>query len=250
MLPALPRPLLLAHRGASAYAPENTLAAFQLAMQQGAHGVELDAKLSADGFIVVMHDASVDRTTNGHGRVNELPLAALRELDAGIRADAGYHGEKIPTLAETLETLGNRAIVNIELTNYSSPRDRLPELAAALVERMGLQSSVLFSSFLPANLHRVRRALPHARVAMLAWQGLPGSIGRGWIGRRAAPEIVHPYRGDICPEYIHREHARGRRVHGWTVNSPLEAKSLLQMGIDGLISDDPPGMLRVMEEVR
>ncbi|MRR52715.1 MAG: glycerophosphoryl diester phosphodiesterase, partial [Rhodocyclaceae bacterium] len=76
MLSALPKPLLLAHRGASAYAPENTLAAFQLALQQGAHGVELDAKLSADGAIVVMHDASVDRTTNGSGKVKELPLAA------------------------------------------------------------------------------------------------------------------------------------------------------------------------------
>ncbi|HWQ04554.1 MAG TPA: glycerophosphodiester phosphodiesterase family protein [Longilinea sp.] len=250
MLYELPKPLLLAHRGASAYAPENTLAAFQLAMQQGAHGVELDAKLSADGEIMVMHDASVDRTTNGSGKVNELSLAALRELDASFHSDGKYPGQKIPTLAETLEALGRNAFVNIELTNYSSPRDRLPEMAAALVEKMDLRSIVLFSSFLPGNLHRVRRMLADARVAMLAYPGIMGWIGRGWIGRRAAPEIVHPYRDDIKPEYIQHEHRFGRRIHAWTVDSPNEAKTFLLMGIDGLISDDPPAMLRVIEDVR
>ncbi len=249
MLAALPKPLLLAHRGASACAPENTLAAFRLALQQGAHGVELDAKLSADGAMVVMHDASVDRTTNGRGKVKELPLAALRELDAGFHAADAYRGEKIPTLVEVLETLGKRGIVNIELTNYSSPGDRLPELAAALVAHMDLQATVTFSSFFPTNLHRVRAVLPQARVAMLAYRGALGWFGRGWIGRRAAPEIVHPHSADILPDYVRREHAVGRRVHAWTVNSPQEARALLWMGVDGLISDDPPAMLRVMEEV-
>ncbi|GAP14231.1 glycerophosphoryl diester phosphodiesterase [Longilinea arvoryzae] len=249
MLSELPKPLLLAHRGASAYAPENTLAAFELALRQGAHGVELDAKLSADRQIVVMHDASVNRTTDGSGRVNKLPLAALRELDAGVRSTSNYHGQKIPTLAETLETLGDRAIVNIELTNYTSPCDPLPELAAELVERMNLQSNVLFSSFLPANLYRVQRVLPHARVAILAYQGALGRLGRGWIGRRAAPEFVHPYRKDINPAYIHSEHKRGRRIHAWTIDSLTEARAFLSMGGDGLISDNPPLMLQAMEEV-
>ena len=250
MLYELPKPLLLAHRGASAYAPENTLAAFQLAIQQGAHGVELDAKLSSDGEIMVMHDASVDRTTNGSGKVNELPLADLRELDASFHSDGKFPGQKIPTLAETLETLSRNVYVNIELTNSSSPRDRLPEMAAALVEKMSLQSSVLFSSFLPGNLHRVKHVMPDARVAMLAYPGIMGWIGRGWIGRRAAPAIVHPYREDVGPDYIEREHRFGRRIHAWTVDSPNEAKAFLLMGIDGLISDDPPAMLRVIEELR
>lgn len=249
MLPVLPKPLLLAHRGASAYAPENTLAAFRLAMQQGAHGVELDVKLSADGEMVVMHDASVDRTTNGSGKVKEMPLAALRELRAPGRFADQYPDEPIPTLLEVLESLGHQAIINIELTNYSSPRDHLPELAANLVDRLGMQANVLFSSFLPANLQRVRRILPQARVAVLALQGLAGWPGRGWIGRRAAPEILHPHHADITPALVQREHARGRRVHAWTVNSSAEARALLLMGVDGLISDDPPAILRVMEEV-
>lgn len=249
MLPTLPKPLLLAHRGASAYAPENTLAAFQLAMQQGAHGVELDAKLSADGEIVVMHDASVDRTTDGRGKVNELPLAALRELQAAGRFRDRFPNERIPTLVEVLETLGSQALINIELTNYSSQRDGLPELAAELVESMDLQANVLFSSFLPANLKRVRRRLPQARVAILALPGLAGWPGRGWFGRRAAPEIVHPHHSDVSPEFVRQEHARGRRVHTWTVNDPNAARAFLLMGVDGLISDDPPALLKVMEEM-
>jgi glycerophosphoryl diester phosphodiesterase len=249
MLPPLPKPLLLAHRGASACAPENTLAAFQLAMQQGAHGVELDAKLSADGEMVVMHDDSVDRTTNGCGKVNELPLAALRELRPGGRFSDRFPEEKIPTLIEVLETLGRQAIINIELTNYSSPRDGLPELAAGLVERMEMQANVLFSSFLPANLKRVRRRLPQARVAILALPGLAGWPGRGWFGRSAAPEIVHPHHSNVTPTFVQQEHARGRRVHAWTVNDPRAARAFLLMGIDGLISDDPPAVLKVMEEL-
>jgi len=249
MLPTLPKPLLLAHRGASAYAPENTLAAFQLAMQQGAHGVELDAKLSADGEIVVMHDASVDRTMEGRGKVNELSLAALREFKAGGRFSDRFPNERIPTLVEVLETLGSRALINIELTNYSTSRDGLPELAADLVEKMDLQATVLFSSFLPANLKRVRHKLPQARVAILALPGLAGWPGRGWLGRQAAPDIVHPHHSDITPGFVRQEHARGRRVHTWTVNDPRAARAFLLMGIDGLISDDPPAMLQVMEEL-
>ena len=101
-------PLIFAHRGASAHAPENTLAAFELAFQQNADVIELDSKLSADGHVVVIHDQSVDRTTNGFGRVSELTLAGLRELDAGSHFSATFHGEQIPTLVEVLEIFAGR----------------------------------------------------------------------------------------------------------------------------------------------
>ncbi|NMC78815.1 MAG: glycerophosphodiester phosphodiesterase, partial [Chloroflexi bacterium] len=91
-------PMLFAHRGASADAPENTLAAFRLAVDENADGIELDAKLSADGQVVVIHDQSVDRTTDGHGRVGQLTLAQLKELDAGSSFSPGFAGERIPTL--------------------------------------------------------------------------------------------------------------------------------------------------------
>lgn len=118
------RPILLGHRGAKNYAPENTLAAFTLALEQGADGVELDAKLSADGVVVVHHDAMLDRTTDGKGPLARHTFAQLRELDAGSFFSEKFRGEKIPTLEEVFETVGKRAVVNVELTNYSTPFDR------------------------------------------------------------------------------------------------------------------------------
>src|SRR5512141_2609782 len=100
MLENFPKPFLLAHRGASTHAPENTLPAFELALEEGADGVELDAKLSADGKVVVIHDATVDRTTDGHGRVSELSLQELKALDAGASFGDRFRGVRIPTLDE------------------------------------------------------------------------------------------------------------------------------------------------------
>src|SRR3990170_7761080 len=127
------RPLIFAHRGASAYAPENTLAAFRLALDQGADGIELDAKLSADGEIVVIHDQTVDRTTPRKGRVDQLTLSELRKLDAGSWKGDVFSGEKIPALAEVFSAVGGKLKINVELTNYSSPQDGLANKVLALV---------------------------------------------------------------------------------------------------------------------
>ena len=136
------RPLILGHRGASAYAPENTLAAFRLAREQGADGIELDAKLSADGFVVVMHDTTVDRTTNGTGKVSALTYYELRQLDAGSWYNQKYRGEPIPTLEDVFSAVGRDLLVNVELTNYTTLADALPEKVAALVIKMDLEKQV------------------------------------------------------------------------------------------------------------
>src|SRR5512145_3196062 len=123
MLASLPKPLIFAHRGASAHAPENTLAAFELAIAQNADALELDVKLSADGHAVVIHDTTVDRTTGSEGRVKDLSLAELRSLDAGTFFSEKYSGERIPTMEEVFESVGKRILINVELTNSNSPRD-------------------------------------------------------------------------------------------------------------------------------
>ena len=143
----LNKPKIFAHRGASAYAPENTMAAFSLAVHQGADAIELDAKLSADGYVVVMHDDTVDRTTNGTGRVSSLSLAELQKLDAGSKFPPLFKSEKVPTLEEVYETLGRKILINVELTNYSTPMDDLPDKVIALVKKFNLEERVLLSSF-------------------------------------------------------------------------------------------------------
>ena len=138
MLPDLPSPAIFAHRGASAYAPENTLAAFELAVRQGANAIELDLKLTADGHVVVIHDLTVDRTTDGSGRVGDLPLAAIQELDAGYHFDQTFSGERIPTLEQVLEALYKKTLINIEIANYGSPLDDLPEKTCHLIKLISL----------------------------------------------------------------------------------------------------------------
>jgi glycerophosphoryl diester phosphodiesterase len=148
----LPRPTVFAHRGASAHAPENTLAAFQLALSQGAPAIELDAMLCADGQVVVIHDDTVDRTTNGLGKVRQMPLAAIKELDAGTSFASTFKSEKIPTLLEVFETLGHEIFINIEIKNYAYPLDDLPTHVASLVQKFNLSDYALFSSFNPLAL--------------------------------------------------------------------------------------------------
>ncbi len=234
-----PRPLVLAHRGASAHAPENTLLAFELALKQGAHGIELDAKLSADGEVVVIHDASVERTTNGQGQVSQLNLTALRELDAGSFFSDQFQSEKIPTLAEVFETFGKHAIINVELTNYKTPRDRLADRVCELVQRFGLQDSVLFSSFLPSNLTRTRSLLPDTPRGLLALGGWMGWWARSFGFNFGDYQALHPGLGDATPQQVARVHRLKRRIHVWTVNSAEDMRRLIGRGVDGIITDDP-----------
>jgi glycerophosphoryl diester phosphodiesterase len=233
------RPLIFAHRGASVTAPENTLAAFLLALEQGADGIELDAKLTADGEVVVIHDQTVNRTTDGSGRVNQLTLAQLRHLDAGIRKGIVFKGQKIPTLAQVFEAVGNKLIINIELTNYDSPEDGLPEKTVALIRNYQLEESVLCSSFLPSNLAAIRKSLPRVPLAILARPGPAGSINRSSQSRPAAPDFLHTHFLDVNRQLIDRERAAGRQITAWTVNLPMVMRKLIRAGVFGIISDNP-----------
>jgi glycerophosphoryl diester phosphodiesterase len=248
MLTFLHQPILFAHRGASAHAPENTLAAFELALAQQADAIELDVKLSADGHAVVIHDATVDRTTGVHGRVRDLTLAQLKSLDAGSFFSEKYKGEKIPTLEEVFEAVGNRTFINVELTNYSTPRDPLVESVCLLVKRFGLQERVLFSSFFGFNLTKAHRLVPEVPRGLLAVEGWVGAWARSFgfmFGRYAA---LHPNMADVTPQQIQRVHRLQRRVHVWTVNAADDMRRLFQWGVDGIFTDDPQLAVQVRGE--
>jgi len=247
LLYELPQPVIFAHRGSSAYAPENTLAAFRKAAEQGADAIELDVKLSLDGEVMVMHDPTVDRTTDGKGAVNSLSLADLKTLDAGSHFDIEFMGEPVPTLDEVLEEVGRQLFINIELTNYTSPRDELPDKALELVMKHDLLDRVLFSSFHPMNLYRIRRLNPDALVALLALPGKAGRLARGWVGRLFSPKILHPNVDDVGGELLRRKKARSRRVHVWTVNDLQDIRRLADAGANGIITDDPCLALKVRE---
>ena len=228
----------MAHRGASAHAPENTLAAFELAYQQGAPSIELDACLTADRQVIVIHDNSLDRTTNGRGPVKNQPLAALRELDAGAWFGPQFKGEKIPTLEQVFETVGKKLFINVELKNYSTPADGLVDEVVKLVLKHNLADRILFSSFLPPNLTRSAKLLPQTPRGQLIEGGRTG-----WWQRLAANfmalQAENPYFEDVTAGMVKRAHARKRRILTWTVDDPAEMRRLRAIGVDAVITDDP-----------
>ncbi len=244
MLKDLPLPSVFAHRGASAHAPENTLAAFKLAHEQGADGIEFDVKLTKDGQVVAFHDPSLARTSNGTGRISEYTLEALKQLDAGSWFNEKFRGERIPTLAEIFETVGSQLFMNIELTNYATPFDSLVEKVAELVKRYRQEEHVIYSSFFPHNLIRAAQLTPGLPRGQLALPGPAGWWQRRW-GRFLSIQAEHPYSQDVSAQNVDRAHHLGRRVYVWTVNNPTEMLRLQALGVDGIFTDDPQLALSV-----
>jgi len=246
MFENFPNPVLFAHRGASAHAPENTLPAFELALQQGADGVELDVKLTSDGHVIVMHDPTVDRTTDGHGCVRDLSLADFRKLDAGGWHSEAYRGTKVPTLDEVFGTIGKRCVINVELTNYTTPRDALVEKVCALVERHTLQDRILFSSFFAGNLKKAAALLPSVPRGLLALDGWKGAWARSFGFMFGDYQAMHPYITDVNAPQVSRVHQLKRRIHVWTANSVEEVTRLKNWGVDGIFTDDPQTAVRAL----
>lgn len=250
MLTTLPQPVIFAHRGASAHAPENTLAAFELALAQNADAIELDVKLSADRQAVVIHDSTVDRTTGVHGLVKDLSFAELRSLDAGAFFSEGYRGEKIPSLEEVFEAVGKRTFINVELTNYNTPRDPLVETVCILVKKFGLQERVLFSSFLASNLSKARTFLPEVPGGLLALNGFLGAWARSFGFNFGRYQALHPYLKDVTLQQVRRVHRLNRRIHVWTVNAGDDMRRLFHWGVDGIFTDDPQLAVQLRSEAK
>ena len=239
-------PLVIAHRGASAYRPENTLAAYTLALEQRADMIEIDLHLSRDGAIVIAHDAELARL-GGEGVIGDRSLEELKQLDAGQGGDG--HAT-IPTLDEVLDAFGPRAPFNLELK--AAPGGTYPGLEAATleaVERRGLLDKTLFSSFHDEILEELRRLSPAARLAVLVdpRQAEP----RRMLERADAlgAEAVNPHFSLASPECIRDAHAAGLAVNAYTVDDPGLMQGLMDNGIDGLFTNCPD-TLRALVDAR
>ncbi len=235
-------PLVIAHRGASLQAPENTLRAFRLAADLRADAIEMDAKLSADKHVVIHHDLTLERTTNGKGRVSSLRLDELKRLDAGKKFDISYSEERIPTLEEVIELVGDRLLFNIELTNYASPFDNLPEVVINIIRKYGIQSKVLISSFNPIALIRVRKIASDMMCGLLLKSSEPRWM-RKLLRRVVTYNAIHPSYDLIDNEFMQTSIASGELVNTWTVNDREKIVEMLELGVHGIITDDP-GLVR------
>ena len=241
------KPLNIAHQGASADAPGNTLAAFRLALEMGADGFELDIMLSTDGYLVVIHDDTVDRTTDGRGPVRQKTLAELKALDAGVRFGARFAGERIPTLQEVFDLVaGNRAFVNVELKADSLKSDGLEEKLVALIRRYDLGERLLISSFNPFALWRVRRLTPDLPLALLYAENMPVHLRNRWFAFLSRPEALNPGLRMATQEHVRWAKSKGYRLYVWTVDEEPEMRRLIALGVDGIMTNKPDLLRQVL----
>jgi len=233
------RPWVVAHRGFSARYPENTMLAFAAATDAGADMIELDVGLSADRVPVVIHDETLDRTTDGEGPVAARTLAELERLDAGAWFAPEFAGERIPTLEAVLARFGGRVALNVELKpdafEAGAPPDALEAQVHALVVRFGLRESVLLSSFDP----RYRPRVPELAFGALFEGPLPADA--------PLTDVVacHPAAEHLRADDVRRV---ARPVLPWTVNDPDEMRRLIAWGVAGMFTDDPKLLRRIVDE--
>ena len=234
--------LLLAHRGASADAPENTLEAFAEAVRQGADGVELDAMVCGSGEVVVCHDEHLERLAGLPWEVRRTPYWKLQRADVGSRL--GFAPARIPLLTEVLELLPARMLVNIELKCERVEDDGLSVKVAELVRSRGLEERVVVSSFNALCLVRLARAAPELRRGYLIdpdkrWW--PQAWG---IAPLVSSHSVHPFASACTPARMRVWREAGLQVAAWTVDDPAEAERLRQLGVRYLITNRPGAMRR------
>jgi glycerophosphoryl diester phosphodiesterase len=242
----LDRPLNFAHRGASYEAPANTLAAFLLAVELGADGIELDVHLSKDGEAVVVHDFTLEATTDGEGLVRNKTLAELKELDAGIWFDPAFIGQRIPTLQEVIDAVGDRLLFNIELKTASVRDDGLAAVVVRTIEENHLLDRVVVSSFNPLAIRWIKRLNPWVPVGLLYAPDMPFLLRRPWLQRLLRPEALHPHYTLVDGEYVRRARKRGCRVHVWTADDPGEMWQLMRMDVDLIITNRPDLLRQVL----
>jgi glycerophosphoryl diester phosphodiesterase len=235
------KPLVIAHRGASGHRPENTLSAYELAVEQGADMIEVDLHRTRDGAVVVTHDEEL-AGIGGRGEIADATLAEVRALDAG-------GGERVPILAELLDGYGERIGLNLVLKRGT--RAEYPELEAetlAALESRGLLDRVLFSSFYDPVLRRLRALSPAARIGLLISRRYPqGAVDRA---KSLGAEALHPEVALVTPQLVGEAHAAGLAVYAYTVDRTEEMERLLGLGVDGLFTNFPDRLRRIVDAPR
>ncbi len=236
--------MVIGHRGASKYAPENTISAFKLAIEQGADALELDVQQSADGELVVIHDNELDRTTNGIGWLGFYNFADLKQLDAGSWFDPLYKREKLPTLKETITTARERGVgTYIELKDpalYPGMAQRVADLLAA--EGWTRPGQGIVISFDHAAISALRALNPELTLGVLfgPWRG-PHWATAASLQAIGNPQLVLPHWASVLrdPYMVRRLHRLGKLVVVWTADAPWAARMLQYVGVDGIITNNP-----------
>lgn len=235
------RPVVIAHRGYRVKYPENTLVAFQGAIDAGVDMIELDVLLTKDRSTVVIHDESLDRTTNGQGMVSDYTLSELKTFDAGSWFDARFKGERLPTLQEVLDLVKGQVFLNIEIKRSAyephHPPDAIEKQIVELVWRKNVVESVLISSFEWPVLERLAAMKDAPAIALLS--RYPDEDNHLEACRKLGAFSWHPRSLAVKEEHVRKMHEAGILVFPYNADTPEEIERMLEMHVDGLIVDDP-----------
>jgi glycerophosphoryl diester phosphodiesterase len=242
-----PHPALIAHRGGGALAPENTLAGLRLAAREGWHAVEFDVMLCGDARPVLIHDETLDRTTDGRGRVAELSLAELARLDAGVRHGAAFAGERIPTLEQAAAiALAHRLFCNVEIKPSTGAEAQTGRVVAEQVARLWRDAAPLplLSSFSEAALEAARAAAPDLPRGLLV-----DALPQDWLEclMRLDCRTLHLEAGRLERGVVAAATRAGYPVLAYTVNEPIVARRLFEWGVSAVFTDRPDRLRQALE---
>jgi glycerophosphoryl diester phosphodiesterase len=238
------RPHIFAHRGASGYAPENTMAAFQKALEMGADGIELDVHLSKDGHLIVCHDETLQRTTNGMGWIKDLTLEEIRQYDGGSWFGKVYQGEKVPLLEEVLDLIQpTKVLLNVEIKNGIVIYPGIERRVINLIRRYALEERTIISSFYHHSLVASKRIDPLIKTGVL--------YAVGWFepwkyARKIQADALHPAYHNIDAAFVEACITYGVEINTYTVNEETDIKRLAEMGVTGIITNYPDRGLRMV----
>jgi glycerophosphoryl diester phosphodiesterase len=240
------KPLNMAHRGFKAAAPENTMIAFEMAWKAGADGIELDVQMTRDGQLVIIHDETIDRTTDGTGWVKDLDYQELCQKDAGSWFDRTFQGERIPLLSDVLRWAGSHAIfVNIELkttkVNYTGIEQRVIDL----VTEYGMKDQVLVSSFNHFSLRTIKQIDRTVKIGLLYETPLVDP----WIyAKRMDAVAIHPHFTNVNEELMHGCNENGILVNPYTINEMDDLQRMINFGVNSIITNHPDRLIKLLHD--
>lgn len=242
------RPLIIAHRGASAYAPENTMSSFLKAIDMKSDGIELDVHMTKDKALVVCHDEKVDRTTNGKGFVKDFTLAEIKKLDAGCWFGEEFKEEKIPLLKEVLDIIkDSNILLNIELKNAPILYEGIEEKTVEMICNYNMEDRVIISSFNHYSLMEVKRINPKIKTGALYMAGLV----EPWIyAKRINADALHPlFYNLMAPEFVKGCFENEIMLNPFTVDDERYISALVKLKINGIITNYPDRAIKIRDNM-
>ncbi|WP_235867328.1 glycerophosphodiester phosphodiesterase [Priestia abyssalis] len=251
--------LIIAHRGASGYAPEHTIKAYELGIEQGGTYTEIDLQMTKDGTLIALHDETVERTTNGKGLAKQLTLTQIKKLDAGSsfnhlnpkRAKKEYEGLQIPTLEEIFQTFGSGHHYYIEV-KAPSQSGEMEEKLVELLKRYDINiNHIYIQSFSKDSLQKLKRLNPSLRLIQLLPSHLSGFITKKQLKMISTYAMgVGPNARLLTSQYVQTVKAAGLDIHPYTVNDIKQMKRLIKWGVDGMFTDYPDRLAHIVKNIK